>query len=100
MKNNELSYTPKADEQLKRLEANYSLKRILKDVRKTLGFMEVNLRHPSLNTHEYKSLKGPNGEKIFEAYAQQKTSSAYRILWHYGPGKKEITIIAVIPHPD
>lgn len=61
--------------------------------------MATNLRHPSLNTHEYHSLSGPNGEKIFEAYAQQKTSGAYRIFWYYGPGKNTISIIAIIPHP-
>jgi hypothetical protein len=71
----------------------------LKTVRKTLGFMETNLRHPSLNTHEFTSLKGPNGEKVFEAYVQQRTPSAYRIFWYFGPGKKQITIVAITPHP-
>ena len=61
--------------------------------------MEVNLRHPSLNTHEYHNLKGPKGEKIFEAYAQQKTPDAYRIFWYYGPNKNMISILATIPHP-
>ncbi len=61
--------------------------------------MEVNLRHPSLNTHEYHNLKGPADEKIFESYAQQNTPGAYRIFWHYGPGKSIISILAIIPHP-
>lgn len=76
-----------------------SNKRIFKDVIKTLNLMELNLRHPSLNTHEFKSLKGPQGEKIFEAYAQHKTSKSYRILWYYGPQAKTISIVAIIPHP-
>ena len=67
----ELLFAPQADADLKELENNPAKKAVLKAVRKTLGFMEVNLRHPSLNTHEYHSLKGPNGEKVFEAYAQQ-----------------------------
>jgi len=37
------------------------------------GFLETNLRHPSLNTHEFRSLKGPNGEKVFEAYVRKNT---------------------------
>jgi hypothetical protein len=37
--------------------------------------------------------------KIFEAYAQHKTPGAYRVFWCYGPGKQEITIIAITPHP-
>jgi hypothetical protein len=51
-------------------------------------------------------LTGLSGEKIFEAYAQNKTPGAYRIFWHYGPdeimGKKRtpvITIVAITPHP-
>jgi hypothetical protein len=51
-----------------------------------------------LQTHIIHSIKGPSGEKVFEAYAQQNTPSAYRIFFCYGPDKKEITIVAIIPH--
>jgi len=95
----ELILTPQADLDLRGIENDPSKRDILKAVRKTLGFMETNLRHPSLNTHEFTSLKGPNGEKVFEAYVQQKTPAAYRIFWHYGPDRKQITIIAITPHP-
>jgi hypothetical protein len=57
------------------------------------------LRHRSLQTHEYTDMKGENGEKVWEAYAQNNTSGAYRIFFHYGPEKGEITIIAITPHP-
>lgn len=93
----ELIFTPQADSDLREIENDPSKKDILKAVRKTLGFMETNLRHPSLNTHEFTSLKGPNGEKVFEAYAQQKTPAAYRIFWYYGPDRKQITIVAITP---
>lgn len=53
---------------------------MLKDVLRTLAYMETNLRHPSLNTHEFQSFKGPNAEKVFESYAQQSTPGAYRIF--------------------
>ena len=95
----ELIFTPQADLDLREIENDPSKKDILKAVRKTLGFMETNLRHPSLNTHEFTSLKGPRGEKVFEAYAQQKTPAAYRIFWYYGPDRKQITIVAITPHP-
>ncbi len=95
----ELLFTPQADNDLKELEADPSKKRVLKAVRKTLGLMETNLRPPSLQTHQYQSLKGPNGEKVFEAYAQQNTPGAYRVFWYYGPGRKELTIVAITPHP-
>jgi hypothetical protein len=95
----ELIFSLRADTDLAALENDPSKAKVLKAVRKTLGFMETNLRHPSLNTHEFISLRGPDGEKVFEAYAQQDTPGAYRIFWHYGPGQNEITIIAITPHP-
>ena len=61
--------------------------------------METNLRHPSLRTHEYEGLKGPNNEKIFESYVQNRTPGAYRVFWHYGPEKGHITILDICPHP-
>ncbi|MFM5890507.1 MAG: hypothetical protein ACKPFD_15055 [Dolichospermum sp.] len=70
-----------------------------KKVLKTLGLMETNLRHPSLKTHEYNSLEGPNKEKIFEAYVENNTPVAYRIFWYYGPDQSELTILTITPHP-
>lgn len=74
---NELIFTPQADSDLREIENDPSKKDVLKAVRKALGLMETNVRHPSLNTHEFTSLKGPNGEKVFEAYVQQRTPAAY-----------------------
>ena len=62
-------------------------------------FTETNLRHPSLHTHKYNAIEGPCGEEVFESYAQNKTPGAYRLFWHYGPGKKTITILEICPHP-
>jgi hypothetical protein len=44
-------------------------------------------------------LKGPQGEKVFEAYAEQSTPAAYRVFWYYGPEENRITVIAITPHP-
>ena len=55
----ELIFTPQADADLREIETNLAKKRILKAARKTLGLLETNLRHPSLQTHEFTSLKGP-----------------------------------------
>jgi hypothetical protein len=95
----ELIFTRQADVDLREIENNPSQKDVLKGVRKCLGFLETNLRHPSLNTHEFRSLKGSNGEKVFEAYAQQKTSGAYRVFCYYGPESGMITVVAIAPHP-
>jgi hypothetical protein len=94
-----LRFTENASEDLEQLHMDPSKKKVLKAVLKTLGLMETNLRHPSLNTHEYHSFKGPNREKVFEAYAQQNTPCAYRIFWYYGPEKDMISILSIIAHP-
>lgn len=88
-----------ANEQMDQLEADKSKKSVYKAVRKVLGFMETNIRHPSLNTHKYDDMRGPEGEEMFESYAQNNTPGAYRIFWYYGPGKSKITILAITPHP-
>jgi hypothetical protein len=96
---NELLLTETARQQLSALEHDSSQKAAAKAVKKTLALMQQNLRHPSLQTHEFTSLKGPTGEKVFEAYAQHHTPGAYRIFWYYGPGKGQISVAAITPHP-
>ena len=101
-----IKFTPTADAQYTALENSPSNAAIFEQVRKGLGYLEIDPHHPSLHTHEFTSLAGPNGEKAFEAYAQNKTPGAYRIFWRYGPdetkGKKRvpvITILAITRHP-
>lgn len=96
---NEIVLTDTAQEQLAALENDRSHGNIKKAVKKTLALMQHNLRHPSLNTHEFTSLKGPHGEKVFEAYAQHNTPGAYRIFWYYGPRKNQISVAAITTHP-
>lgn len=60
--------------------------------------METNLKHPSLNTHKFEGFPCSLGE-VFETYVQNKTPGAYRIFWVYGPGKREINILDITPHP-
>ena len=95
----ELLFTPQADTDLDALEADAGLAKRLKAVRKALGLLETNPRHPGLNTHKFSSLKGPGGEEVFQAYAENRTPAAWRIFWYYGPDKKQITILAITPHP-
>lgn len=94
-----LGFTDEASLQLRALEASADQAKRLKAVRKALGRLEQTPRHPGLQTHEYRSLKGANGEKVFEAYAEQNTPGAFRIFWHYGPAPHTITIVAIVRHP-
>lgn len=97
----EILFTPAAKETLERLEKDVAKAALLRQVKKSLGFLQTNPRHPSLHTHEYQTIASPfsSDEKVFEAYAQNRTPGAYRVFWCYGPKKKQITIIAITPHP-
>jgi hypothetical protein len=73
---------------------------LFKQVHKTIQHLLADPKHPGLRTHEYKSLENPykKGEKVFEAYVQNRTPAAFRVFWCYGPEKDELTIIAITPH--
>jgi hypothetical protein len=94
-----LVFTHQAGKDLDVLGNDPALSKRFKAVRKALGLLQTNPRHPGLNTHKYSSLKGICGEDVFEAYAENNTPAAYRIFWHYGPEKNTITIVAITPHP-
>jgi hypothetical protein len=102
----QILFTPTADRQYAVLKKSASKVGLFHQVRKAIAYLELDSHHPSLNTHEFTSLSGVNGEKVFEAYAQNNTPGAYRIFWHYGPdeikGKQRvqaITILAITSHP-
>jgi hypothetical protein len=92
---------------MNKLVNDQALESVLRQVRKTLGYLETNFRSKSLQTHELVSLSRRYGKKVFEAYVQQNSPSAYRIFWHYGPDETDkngtrtaiITILAITPHP-
>ena len=94
-----IQWTDEAAKTYHLLKADASQKKRYQAVRKTIRFLAANPRHNSLQTHEFQSLEGPNGEKVFEAYAEQKTPAAYRVFWYYGPSRGIITIITITPHP-
>jgi hypothetical protein len=92
-----LLFTPEAEGQLNALREK--LPKRAKKVRRALGYLETNPRHPSLQTHEFVSLSQLLGVKVFEAYAETETPAAYLIFWYYGPQKEQITIYSITPHP-
>ncbi len=97
----ELRFTKTADNQLKIIEEASSQVALCKQVKKSLGYLQTNLKHPSLKTHSYDLIDHPwdSKGKVFEAYVQNNTPSAYRIFWCYGPNKKQITILSITAHP-
>jgi len=95
----ELEWTDEAKATYIRLKSDASQRKRYKAVKKTIRLLAENPRHKSLQTHPYFSLKGPHGEKVLEAYAEQKTPAAYRVFWFYGPSRGKIMIFAITPHP-
>jgi len=93
-----LLFTDEARNNLEELEKDKGRAKRLKAVRKTLGLLEINPRHPGLQTHKYHSLEGPRGEDVLEAYAEQSTPAAFRVFWYYGPARGDITILSITPH--
>ena len=83
----ELVFTASARQELDRLERTPRYEGLVKQIKKS--------------SHPYASIEHPYNpkEKVFEAYAQNKTPSAYRIFWCYGPQKRQLTILAITPHP-
>lgn len=93
-----LLFSEEAKLTLLEIEKDNARKGLLKQLRKVLGFMETNLKHPSLNTHKFSDMSCKLGD-VFETYAQNNTPGAYRIFWSYGPGKRQIFILAISSHP-
>jgi hypothetical protein len=91
--------TDRAKSNLKELERDAGLAKLLSAVRRTLARLESNPRHPGLRSHKFQSLSGPRGEEVFEVYAEQATPAAYRVFWFYRPEKGQITITAITKHP-
>ncbi len=106
--NRELRFSLTADEKLDNLENTPSLKGVLKQVRKMLGYLETNLEAKSLRTHPHDSLSRRYRVKVFQSYVQHKTPGAYRAFWHFGPDEINeegvpvpiITVLDITPHPN
>jgi hypothetical protein len=101
-----LRFTHEAEMQLKALSADSAAKGLRKQVLTTLGLRELNTRHPGLRTHEYQSMAGISGERIWDAYSQNDTPGAFRVFFHYGPdegaGTRRVavlTVVAISAHP-
>ena len=96
-----LAFATEAKDQLRSLELGKNRKDLVRlmKVRKCLALLQQNPRHPGLQSHEFHSMSREVGRKVFVVYVESKTPSAWRVFWHYGPGKEEITIVAITPHP-
>jgi hypothetical protein len=67
---------------------------------KALAYLARDPRYPGLQSHEIDALSRRYGVKVWQSYLENRTASAARMYWVYGPGKEEITIIGLEPHPE
>lgn len=100
-----LRFSPSAAATLKVLkdgDPNQQAK--LKKINKALARLEQNPRHPGLASHQYESFPADTDVKVWDSYVENRTPSAWRIFWRYGPseptaGQQVITVLAIGPHP-
>jgi hypothetical protein len=95
-----LLYTREAEKVIEDLKSKQQHNTKLRKVRKALRLLEqAGPRHPGLHSHDYQSVPGPDGATLWESYAENKTPSAWRVWWIYGPADGQITIVTIGPHP-
>lgn len=80
--------------------------RLLKKLSKTILLLSANPRHNSLQSHDIDPLTQRYSKsvakscRVWQSYLENKTPAAGRLFWVYGPGKSEITVIGLEPHPE
>jgi hypothetical protein len=100
-----LRFSPSAKATLEALESGTPNDRAkLKKIRKALALLERNPRYPGLNSHQYESFPVDKDVKVWDSYVENRTPSAWRIFWRYGPDEagiplRIITVLAIGPHP-
>jgi hypothetical protein len=77
----QLRFTDESAGQLRALEADVAKRGLHRQVLKTLGLLELNTRHPGLNTHEFRSLEGVKGERVWKAYSDARRLPRLFTLW-------------------
>jgi hypothetical protein len=67
---------------------------------KAMGFLAADPRHQGLQSHEIEALSRRYGVKVWQSYLENNTPGAGRLYWVYGPGRLEVTVIGLEPHPE
>jgi len=67
---------------------------------KAMAWLARNPRHPGLHSHDIEPLSRRYGVKVWQSYIENDTPGAGRLYWVYGPGRQEITVIGLEPHPE
>jgi hypothetical protein len=105
----ELCYgIPEMDALVKRLRdgvTNNSLdgddRRLAKTLFKALHMLaDQGPFYNGLQSHDIDDLTARYGTTVHQSYLENDTPSAGRFFWVYGPGRAQITVIGLEPHPE
>ena len=96
-----IRFAERADEQMDALQKDKSKKGILKQINKVLGYMETNLKHPSLNTHKFDDIPSPFGGDVFKHMPKIKHLELIEFFGHMDPINKRLPLLLLhlIPRP-
>jgi hypothetical protein len=93
-----LQYSSSATAELGRLAVDKGLADRRASVLKALGNLQVNPKHPSLQTHVYQGALCPHKRELYEAYAENNRPGAYRLFFCYQPNWT-IYVVDIMQHP-
>ncbi|GLE54901.1 hypothetical protein NJBCHELONAE_02120 [Mycobacteroides chelonae] len=93
--------TTAVEEVLASLRGTKALQQKRRKVEKTLKLLrEIGPEHPSLNSHRYVSLRGKQGEPVWESYVEDRTTKAWRAWWYFTETQPHTILVAAVgPHP-
>jgi len=75
-------------------------KKLFKKLTKALGLLRHDPRYRGLASHEIKPMSKRFGFKVWQSNLESNTPAAGRIYWAHGPGRGEISILGIEPHPE
>lgn len=89
-----LRFTRSAANRLKEFDTPDQKQR-LTDLRDSLRLLETDPNRPELRSHKYTSVRGVNGEDVWESFVGDPVATDWRMFWHYGPEADTITVASI-----
>jgi hypothetical protein len=89
-----LRFTNSAANRLKEIDTPDQRPR-KKLLRRSLGLLESDPSRPELRSHKYTSVRGANGEDVWESFIGDPAAADWRMFWHYGPEADTITVASI-----
>ena len=67
---------------------------------KAMALLANDPQYTGLHSSEIEASSRRYGDKAWQSYLENRNPSTARMYWVYGPGKGEIAIIGLEPHPE